>query len=79
MLSAEEVPNTNAVVTLALAAQRLDNKDTFGRSDPFLKLSKARESGAWVPVLKSEVGGRRSMGWVVWRRARLAAPALPRP
>lgn len=55
-LSAEELPNTNAVVTLGLAAQRLENKDAFGKSDPFLKISKARESGAWVPVLKSEVG-----------------------
>lgn len=55
-LSAEELPNTNAVVTLGLAAQRVENKDAFGKSDPFLKISKARESGAWVPVLKSEVG-----------------------
>ena len=55
VLSAEELPNTNAVVTLALAAQRLENKDTFGKSDPFLKISKARENGAWAPVVKSEV------------------------
>ena len=54
-LSAEELPNTNAVVTLALAAQRLDNKDTFSKSDPFVKICKARESGAWAPVVKTEV------------------------
>lgn len=54
-LSAEELPNTNAVVTLALAAQRLDNMDLLSKSDPFAKISKARESGAWVPVVKSEV------------------------
>ena len=63
MLSAEELPNTNAVVTLALAAQRLENKDTFGKSDPFLRISKARESGAWAPVVKSEVGPGCVVGW----------------
>ena len=54
-LSAEELPNTNGVVTLVLAAQRLDNKDIFSKSDPFVKISKARESGTWAPVVKSEV------------------------
>jgi len=44
-------------VQLTLAASRLDNKDTFGKSDPFLRISKAREGGAWVPVLKTEVSG----------------------
>ena len=53
-LSAEELPGTNALVTLALAASRLDNLDVFGKSDPFVIVSKARESG-WVPVLKTEV------------------------
>ena len=52
-LSAEELPNTNAVVNLALGASKLENKDTFGKSDPFVRVSKARESGAWVPVLKT--------------------------
>ncbi len=62
VLSAEELPNTNAVVTLALAAQHLDNKDMFGKSDPFLKISKARENGAWAPVVKSEVRSAGAAG-----------------
>ncbi|PSC75848.1 copine-3 [Micractinium conductrix] len=54
-LSAEQLPNTNAVVEMTLAAVKLDNKDMFGKSDPFVRISKARETGAWVPVLKTEV------------------------
>jgi hypothetical protein len=42
-------------VELCLAASKLDNKDTWGKSDPFLRISKARESGEWAPVLKTEV------------------------
>lgn len=44
-------------VQLSLAAAKLENKDTFGKSDPFLRISKARENGEWTPVLKTEVGG----------------------
>jgi hypothetical protein len=43
---------------MSLGASKLDNKDTFGKSDPFVRIAKARESGAWVPVLKTEVGAR---------------------
>lgn len=42
-------------MTLALAGVKLDNKDTWSKSDPFVRISKARENGAWVPVLKTEV------------------------
>ncbi|KAI7838705.1 hypothetical protein COHA_007502 [Chlorella ohadii] len=55
MLSAEELPNSNGVVTLGLAGQGLENLDTFSKSDPFFIISKAREGGQWVPVVKSEV------------------------
>ncbi|PSC75501.1 copine-3-like isoform X1 [Micractinium conductrix] len=55
VLSAEELPNTNAVVEMTLSATKLDNKDMFGKSDPFVRISKARETGAWVLVLKTEV------------------------
>ena len=44
-------------VQLALAASKLENKDTWGKSDPFVRISKARENGEWMPVLKTEVGG----------------------
>lgn len=65
VLMAEELPNTNAVVSLALAATKLDNKDLFGKSDPFVRVSKARESGAWVPILKTEVRGVAGRGWLL--------------
>lgn len=40
---------------MSLSASRLDNLETFSRSDPFLRISKMRENGEWVPVLKTEV------------------------
>ncbi|KAL4428006.1 hypothetical protein ABPG75_002095 [Micractinium tetrahymenae] len=55
LLSAEQLPNTNGVVSLTLAGSRLANLDTFSKSDPFVQVSKSREGGAWVPVLKTEV------------------------
>ena len=47
---------------MTLAAVKLDNKDMFGKSDPFVRISKARETGAWVPVLKTEVRAEEK-GW----------------
>ncbi|KAL4445388.1 hypothetical protein ABPG77_011213 [Micractinium sp. CCAP 211/92] len=55
LLSAEQLPNTNALVSLTLAGSKLANMDTFSKSDPFVQVSKSREGGAWVPVLKTEV------------------------
>ncbi|GAB4817389.1 hypothetical protein N2152v2_004435 [Parachlorella kessleri] len=51
----EELANTNAVVRLAFSATGLENKDRFSKSDPFLRVLKLRESGDWVPVLRTEV------------------------
>lgn len=36
-------------------AERLDKKDLFGKSDPFLVISRCKEDGVYVPVFKSEV------------------------
>eukprot|EP00887_Chlorella_sp_A99_P002975 scaffold24.g2975.t1 len=55
ILGAEEMPNTNAVVSMQLSAVKLENKDTFSKSDPFVRVSKQRENGDWIPVLKTEV------------------------
>ncbi len=49
-------------VQLSLAASKLENKDTWGKSDPFVRISKARANGAWFPVLKSEA----SFGCPLW-------------
>ena len=49
-------------VQLSLAASKLENKDTWGKSDPFVRISKARSNGEWFPVLKSEA----SFGCPLW-------------
>ncbi|KAL4859813.1 Copine-5 [Chlorella vulgaris] len=55
LLSGEELPMSNAVVSMCLGATKLDNVETFSKSDPFVRVSKMRESGTWIPVLKTEV------------------------
>ena len=51
-------PRPSLQVQLTLGASKLENKDTWGKSDPFVRISKARENGEWAPVLKTEVSGR---------------------
>lgn len=51
----EEIKNCNAKLSITLAGEKLDNKDTFGRSDPFLRLSRVNEDGGAIPVFKTEV------------------------
>lgn len=54
-IRAEELADMNAVVRLAFSGIKLENKDRFSKSDPFLRVQKLREGGDWVPVLKTEV------------------------
>jgi len=49
----EEVNGTNELVELSISARGLDNKDTFGKSDPFLQIQR--------------IGGNGSLGSVVHR------------
>ncbi|KAI9032193.1 copine-8 [Hyaloraphidium curvatum] len=42
-------------VTLRLRGSKLDKKDFFGKSDPFIVISKARNDGAFAVVHKTEV------------------------
>ena len=51
----EELSDQNALVTMQLRAVNLDNKETFSRSDPFIRFSKLREDGTYVPCFKTEV------------------------
>lgn len=51
----EEVGNTNASIFLTLAGSGLDKKDFFGKSDPYVLISKAREDGTFVLVHKTEI------------------------
>ena len=56
MIRCEEMANQNGVVTLRFRAKGLSNLDgMFGKSDPFLRMSRTREIGAPLPMFRSEV------------------------
>jgi len=42
-------------VTIQLFAENLDKKDFFGKSDPYVVISKLTPSGAYTVVHRSEV------------------------
>eukprot|EP00003_Mantamonas_plastica_P022361 TRINITY_DN377_c1_g1_i6.p1 TRINITY_DN377_c1_g1~~TRINITY_DN377_c1_g1_i6.p1 ORF type:complete len:523 (-),score=94.68 TRINITY_DN377_c1_g1_i6:346-1878(-) len=50
----EELGQLNANIKFSVAASNLDKKDFFGKSDPYIVISKAREDGEWMPVHKTE-------------------------
>ena len=52
---AEEVAASRETVFLTFEAKNLDNKDTFSKSDPFLEISRANESGEFSLVHRTEV------------------------
>ena len=54
-IHAEEVSSNNDLVTMKFAAEGLDNKDFFGKSDPFFEISRANESNDFSVVFRSEV------------------------
>uniref|UniRef100_H3CE73 Copine-3 n=1 Tax=Tetraodon nigroviridis TaxID=99883 RepID=H3CE73_TETNG len=53
-VTAEEIKDNRAIV-LELEAKKLDKKDTFGKSDPFLEISKKGDDGKWQLVHRTEV------------------------
>ena len=54
LLSAEELAAQKDEVTLKFSGHKLDRKDFFGKSDPFLEFYKSTESGDYVLVHKTE-------------------------
>ncbi|XP_069490023.1 copine-6 [Ambystoma mexicanum] len=52
---AEEVSGTNDFVQLSFRAQKLDNKDLFSKSDPFMEIYKTNHNGVEQLVRRSEV------------------------
>lgn len=52
---AEEVSSCKQVVTMQWAAHKLDKKDFWGKSDPFLVFYKTNEDGSMSAVWKTEV------------------------
>lgn len=55
IITAEELSTQKDDVVLGFSGHKLDKKDMFGKSDPFLVFSKAMESGQYVVVHKTEV------------------------
>lgn len=54
MISAEEIKD-NRVVLFEMEARKLDNKDLFGKSDPYLEFHKQTSDGNWLMVHRTEV------------------------
>ncbi|XP_072403603.1 copine-2 [Chiloscyllium punctatum] len=54
LISAQEISD-NRVITLSMAGRKLDKKDLFGKSDPYLEFYKQEEDGKWMLVHRTEV------------------------
>ncbi|XP_015570574.2 protein BONZAI 3 isoform X2 [Ricinus communis] len=52
---AEETVASRTAIELTFHCSNLDNKDIFSQSDPFLRISRLVESGAYIPICKTEV------------------------
>ncbi|KAJ7312140.1 hypothetical protein JRQ81_006484 [Phrynocephalus forsythii] len=53
-IAAQELSD-NRVITLSMAGRKLDKKDLFGKSDPFLECYKPGDDGKWMLVHRTEV------------------------
>ncbi|XP_024603131.1 copine-2 isoform X3 [Neophocaena asiaeorientalis asiaeorientalis] len=53
-IAAQELSD-NRVITLSLVGRKLDKKDLFGKSDPFLEFYKPGGDGKWMLVHRTEV------------------------
>ena len=54
-LQAEELSPNRETVILEFSARKLDNKDFFGKSDPYLEISRANENNQFSVVHRTEV------------------------
>ncbi|WJX85490.1 Protein BONZAI 3 [Trifolium repens] len=54
-IRAEETVASRSAVEIIFRCSHLDNKDTFSKSDPFLRVSRMVESGGYIPICKTEV------------------------
>ncbi|XP_069724561.1 copine-2 isoform X2 [Phaenicophaeus curvirostris] len=53
-IAAQELSD-NRVITLSMAGRKLDKKDLFGKSDPFLEFYKPGDDEKWMLVHRTEV------------------------
>ena len=54
-IHAEEVAESRKWLTLQFAGRHLDNKDMFGKSDPYLEFHRGNKDGSFTLVHKTEV------------------------
>jgi len=52
---AEELSSNKDTITMKFEGNKLDNKDLFGKSDPYFEISRANESADYSVVYRSEV------------------------
>nr|XP_029122574.1 protein BONZAI 1 [Elaeis guineensis] len=52
---AEECVGSKTIIEMVFRCSDLENKDLFSKSDPFLLISRAAESGVPIPICKTEV------------------------
>jgi hypothetical protein len=55
IVRAEEMSSNRDVLKLTIRGEKLDNKDFFGKSDPFLEFYRLREDNTYVKVHSTEV------------------------
>nr|XP_029477037.1 copine-9-like isoform X2 [Oncorhynchus nerka] len=55
IFAAEELSNCRDIATMQLCANKLDKKDFFGKSDPFLVFYRSNEDGTFTICHKTEV------------------------
>lgn len=55
MVAAEEVATCKEEATFHFEGKKLDKKDWFGKSDPFLAIYKVNEDGKYTVVHRTEV------------------------
>ncbi|XP_010768682.1 copine-9-like, partial [Notothenia coriiceps] len=55
IFTAEELSNCRDNATMQLCANKLDKKDFFGKSDPFLVFYRSNEDGTFTICHKTEV------------------------
>ncbi|XP_067929315.1 copine-8-like isoform X2 [Watersipora subatra] len=74
LVRCEEVIACNDVLNIKLRGTKLDKKDTFGKSDPFLVFSKVNEDQSYTAVHKTEV--IKNTLDPVWREISVSVSAL---
>jgi len=55
IVTAEEVQSCKDFVTLQFSGRKLDKKDFFGKSDPFLAISRSNEDNSYTVVHRTDV------------------------